>query len=164
MRAAIALTVVLLAAAFGLLWLRWPGAPWFPPWLRREPASTTLAPEEVAKISQAVQMYLARWDPGTQSPTPGGQREFEREAWLAGVEQRYAMTDDLCQRFLHEGMSKTEVRALLGDPENSEYQEQQGNVDAYQLGTVEQFVMDAYFLEVHYDESQRLVSTEITQY
>lgn len=159
MRLASALTVLLLAAVGGVGLLWWRGLERL-----REPPAKTLSPEAAAKVSHAIQMYLQEWDPGTQVESPFGQREFEQHVWLADVERRAAMADDLCQRLLHEGMSKTDVRALLGDPQNSEYQEEQGNIDAYCLGAVEQFVMDAYFLEIHYDESQRVTSTNITQY
>lgn len=95
---------------------------------------------------------------------PFGTRNFERQIWLADVEQRAPMADDVRERFVRRGVRKEQVRVMLGDPNNSEYQEEQGNMDAYSLGTLEQTAMDAYILEVYYDEAHKVVAADITQY
>jgi hypothetical protein len=41
------------------------------------------------------------------------------------------MAEDLQKRFLRRGMSKREVRALLGEPDNSRYDESSGLADHY---------------------------------
>lgn len=59
------------------------------------------------------------------------------------------------------GMSKAEVRRLLGASDNSQYETEQGNIDNYFLGHWGFMSIDGDLLVVHYDPHGRLASTKI---
>jgi hypothetical protein len=102
---------------------------------------------------------------------PFNDRTFDRSVWIgvAGVplerNPRGPMTEDLRRRFLHEGMSRREVRALLGQPDNGPYPEATTAIeDHYFLGHWGEMSIDGDYLIIHYDKRRRLVSTEIYQH
>ena len=101
---------------------------------------------------------------------PFNDRTFDRSVWIeaaSGPEVRNPrgpMAEDLRARFLHRGMSKRDVRALLGESSNSQYEEEMGVEDHYFLGHWGEMSIDGDYLIIHYDKRRRLVSTEIYQH
>lgn len=47
------------------------------------------------------------------------QDKFSQTEWIADESKRYAMTDNLLERKILEGKSKSEVASILGQPDNS---------------------------------------------
>ena len=98
---------------------------------------------------------------------PYNDKPFDRKVWLSAADDdsrdnpRGPMADDLRRRFLRKGMMKKEVRSLLGDPANSQYEEARGREDHYFLGYWGYMSTDGDYLIVHYDKAGKVTSTEI---
>lgn len=101
---------------------------------------------------------------------PFDAERFEQAKWKSAVTDREGrnprgpMAGDLRRRFLKKGMSKKAVRALLGEPDNSESDEMAGNVDRYFLGHWGPMSIDGDYLIIHYDQSGGIVSTEMYEH
>jgi len=99
--------------------------------------------------------------------SPYNDKGFDRGIWLSAARNddmrnpRGPMAEDLRRHYLRNGMTREQVRRLLGKPDNSEYDEQQGKVDHYFLGAWGFISIDGDLFIVHYDKSGRLISTEI---
>jgi hypothetical protein len=100
---------------------------------------------------------------------PFATERFDRAKWLAAESSpdwdyrnpRGPMAEDLRRGYLHKGMRKAEVRALLGKVNNNEVEERAGDADHYYLGAWGRMSIDGDYLIVHYDKSGKLTSTEI---
>lgn len=94
---------------------------------------------------------------GSFGGSPFNDARFEEQQWVSAVtaedgqNPRGLMAEDLRKRFLHRGMSRREVRALLGDPDNSAWDERTG-VDRYFLGHWGPMSIDGDYLIIHYDK------------
>jgi hypothetical protein len=88
---------------------------------------------------------------------------FNQQTWLTVPEERGPMAQDVCGRIVKIGMSKEEVRFMLGPPDNSQQDDEQGNLDRYFLGQWGPMSIDGDQLLVHYDGARRVVSSEIEQ-
>jgi hypothetical protein len=94
-----------------------------------------------------------------------GNIKFNRQQWIASADRgadnpRLRMYKDLQQRYLRKGMTRQEVRHLLGKPD---YDSSSKDVDSYFLGVLGLMSVDATILEVHYDKADRVVSTAVTE-
>lgn len=74
---------------------------------------------------------------------------------------RQRMYKDLLQRHLDPGMTRQEVRRLLGKPD---YDSLEKDVDSYFIGVMGAMSVDATVLEVHYDQKGRLVRTKVVEH
>lgn len=98
---------------------------------------------------------------------PFNDRPFNRSIWLQAANRddsknpRGPMADDLCRRYLRQGMTKSAVRKLLGRSGNSEHHDERGDVDYYNLGAWGLFPIDPSYLVVQYDKAGLIVSTTI---
>ncbi|MBI3912337.1 MAG: hypothetical protein HY320_15570 [Armatimonadetes bacterium] len=101
---------------------------------------------------------------------PFDAERFEQSKWKSAVTDRGGqnprgpMAGDLRRRFLEKGMPKEAVRALLGEPDNSESDEVAGNIDRYFLGHWGSMSIDGDYLIIHYDQPGRVSSTEIYEH
>jgi hypothetical protein len=101
-------------------------------------------------------MYSYHWD----------DRPFDRKVWLANASNygrgnpRGQMADDLRKRWLRKGMTRKEVKALLGEPDP---QGPEG-VYEYNLGNWAWCPICPDVLDIHFDKSGRLVRAEITEH
>ena len=97
---------------------------------------------------------------------PYNDKAFDRKVWLSAARSdkmhnpRRQMAEDLQKNYLRKGMTRGQVRRLLGKS-NGEYDDQQGDMDWYFLGARGYRPKQGYFLSVHYDKSGNLISTQI---
>jgi len=98
---------------------------------------------------------------------PFNAEQFDQSQWMhaardgAGESPRGPMAEDLRRRLLRKGMSKDEVRRLLGKSDNSEADEAAGHQDTYYLGHWSSLSIDGDALLIHYDKRGKIVATEI---
>lgn len=98
---------------------------------------------------------------------PFDDKPFQRGIWLRAASDssprnpRGLMAEDLRNRFLRKGMPKKSVHSLLGEPDNSQYDEQVLHVDCYYLGSWGFMDMEGDYLVVHYDKAEKIASTEV---
>jgi hypothetical protein len=98
---------------------------------------------------------------------PFGDARFDRAVWLSASSSmdshnpRGPMAHDLMHNFLHKGMSKTEVRKLLGPPQNRKW-DGELHVDTYYIGHWDPTTdWGGDRLVVRYSVSDRLGSTDL---
>lgn len=95
-----------------------------------------------------------------------GNIKFSGTVWrsLAGKwdkdSPRQRMVKDLRQRYLKPGMTRQQVRQLLGKPD---YDSHDKDVDSYFLGVWGFMSVDATVLEVEYDKAGRMVRTKVVE-
>jgi len=95
-----------------------------------------------------------------------GNIAFNRQQWMALANDyrrdnpRQRMHNDLLQRYLRNGMTRQQVRHLLGKPD---YDSHSNDVDTYFLGVWGLMSVDATLLKVQYDEKDRVVRTEVAE-
>ena len=93
-------------------------------------------------------------------------QRFDRAKWTAPASvnsdrtPRGRMAGDLRRRFLRRGMSRSEVRALLGRPDD----EERGVEDHYLLGYCSPMSIDGDQLIIRYDRSGQLAATKIYEH
>lgn len=98
--------------------------------------------------------------------SPFDDKIFVRSEWLASAHNcemrnpRGRMAEDLISNHLRIGMSKSDVRKLLGKSNNSEYDETQ-NTDYYFLGGWGFMSIDGDYLIIRYNNAYQIKSTEI---
>ena len=98
--------------------------------------------------------------------SPFNDKKFVRSVWLASAHNddarnpRGRMAEDLISNHLRIGMSKSDVRKLLGKSNNSEYDETQ-NTDCYFLGHWGFMSIDGDYLIIRYNNAYQIKSTEI---
>lgn len=96
-----------------------------------------------------------------------GNIKFSGTVWrsLAGKGRmdnpRQRMVKDLRARYLKPGMTRQQVRQLLGKPD---YGSHEREVDSYFLGVWGFMSVDATVLEVRYDKAGRVVSTDVAEH
>jgi hypothetical protein len=111
-----------------------------------------------------------------------GDKPFDRTVWLAGENvgapdfpgsatarwnPRGPMVADLRRRHLPQGMTRADVRRLLGRPMFTDVAEAGGSTDRYSIGYGEWLPglqgspSTGYVLAVHYDRSGRVRGTQI---
>lgn len=119
----------------------------------------------------AVFIVVRLWPPTRGvSANPFATEPFDQSKWIrakSGPEvknPRGPMAEDLRRHYLQRGMSKKQVRQLLGPPSNSEYEEAKGNVDSYFLGHWGDWSIDGDYLIIRYHKSGRVASTEIYEH
>ena len=87
-----------------------------------------------------------------------GNVKFDRQQWIALANKggpRQRMVKDLRQRYLNVGMTRDEVRRLLGKPDSDSLSEDE---DSYFLGSDSG---EGTFLHVQYGQRGRVVGTEV---
>lgn len=99
---------------------------------------------------------------------PFSQERFNRQKWLTAhclgrpeSNPRGPMAEDVRRRLVRVGMTRAELHRLLGPSDNSQADDEEGDVDNYLLGCWGWIAIDPSYLSIHYDESGRLVSTDI---
>jgi len=72
------------------------------------------------------------------------------------------MVDDLMNNHLRarHGMTRAQVRALLGPPDAQSQVDKQNHIDRYDLGPVGAFGMDPSTLQLKYDNAGKLKQME----
>ncbi len=90
---------------------------------------------------------------------PFSARKFDSTAWKAGTnEQRATMARDLVRNHLPAGMTKSEVKDLLGVGQSVETPAPQGEKWSYYLGCWFEVGLDSAFVYVHFNTEGRVVS------
>lgn len=97
---------------------------------------------------------------------PFDDRAFNRAEWTNSPRlgeadsPRGPMAEDVLHNRLHRGMTKSEVRKLLGLPNNSRF-EDENHIDSYFLGHWGYMSIDGDCLIINYDASNKLKSSRI---
>ena len=96
-----------------------------------------------------------------------GNIRFDRARWIAVAGQggvrnpRQRMVKDLMRRYLRNGMTKHEVRQLLGKPD---YDSLYRDTDSYFIGVIGCLSVDASTLDVHYDKAGKVSRTQVLEH
>ena len=94
----------------------------------------------------------------------GASTKFDSQKWLVGdslnENLRYDMIDDLTQKHLFKGASKSDIVKLLG---NCFFVKIEGSYDGdntllYEIGRIE---YDRCFLNLHFDENDKLIESQV---
>ncbi|MBK6475165.1 MAG: hypothetical protein IPF95_10725 [Flavobacteriales bacterium] len=85
------------------------------------------------------------------------ERNFDKVAWTENAEKRFEYADDLVDNHKLIGLTKTEIKELLGEPYN-----ENGNLMTYYLGfSKRQFIgIDPDWLEIRF-EHHKAIDTRI---
>jgi hypothetical protein len=103
--------------------------------------------------------------PATDSPF--NEAPFSRDAWTTSPGNdvsgnlRTPMAADVQKRVVKKGMLRTEVRQLLGTPDESQVGEELAGEDSYSLGHSGQMSFGSDRLIVRYDRAGKVVSSVI---
>lgn len=95
---------------------------------------------------------------------------FESESWIAEreISSRYRyyrnkMRSDLVGNHLYEGMTKSEVKSLLGEPAKKYRWEVDDPRFKYEIGHISMFGLDQYALFVEFDDSDQITEFYIAE-
>lgn len=93
---------------------------------------------------------------------PFATRKFDSTAWkVATYQQRAPMARDLICNHLPAGVTKSEVKDLLGEGVPIDAQDRQGETWSYYIGCWYEVGLDSAFVYVHFDVNGRLISAAI---
>jgi hypothetical protein len=115
----------------------------------------------VAIIAIALLGYYGMWI------QPFSNAKFDRAIWLKAKSDdfhnpRGPMTMDLRRNHLHHGMTRQQVRSLLGPPDC--HVSHDPSMDSYWLGAWGGFQMDSQSLDIYYNPSGNMCSSYITDH
>jgi hypothetical protein len=105
-----------------------------------------------------------------QYANPFDDLAFTTAAWAAADDNtRAAMADDLVRNHLAGGLSRSQVRALIGSPDrtlqsNASTRVLGAETDTYRIGSWSMQGMDDAFVYVHYDANGNVIEAEIYGY
>jgi hypothetical protein len=105
-----------------------------------------------------------RWFKDYLDPFAG--RSFDRDVWHqfhgkdAPDNPRASMVASLQRSYLHSGLTRDQVVALLGEPD----MEKRPEMYEYNLGMWSGFRVDYDGLQVHFDPQGRLIRTQCVQH
>jgi hypothetical protein len=111
-------------------------------------------------VSWSCQFWLPAWFVWSPSNVT-----FDAKVWTAHVAgekdgPRSRMLSDLLTNRLRKGMSREQVRALLGKPDSQSQWDREHDNDGYDLGHVGPFGVDPSVLTIQYDKGGRVLTFE----
>lgn len=86
-------------------------------------------------------------------------RRLANQGGMGNPRQR--MVKDLRQRYLRNGMTRQEIRQLLGKPDYGSFSK---DVDSYFIGVLGFMSVDASTLDIRYDSAGRVARSKIVEH
>ncbi len=97
------------------------------------------------------------------------QSRFDRAVWISRPElegsdtPRSRMVSDVMHRYLKPGMSRQQVRELLGKPDSTSQFDTENHREGYGLGHIGAFGIDPSILVLQYDVSGKLKEAHVIE-